>query len=403
MTIASFIPSVTGLTAMSHSLNTVADNIVNMRTTGYKQHETLFNTLLGGSGFNYGAQSGLHSSRTAITGVNYWDRNNILQEGLVSNTGNTFDVAISGNKNAFFTVVDEQGNIYYTRAGDFSKITQGDTTYLITNGGMNVQGFKSINGGDEFANSFSDIILDAPQYIPPRTTTEAKVMANVPASDVDSSIYTIRIYADNYDGEDLNMIFTRDTSKENSWLLSFAMQDGTATGDTTEVLFNSDGSIKSPEIVNVTLHWDDGTGDNIAIDLSEMTQFASSSQITKIEQNGSPAANLIGLTFDVNGVLQAKYDNASPYNIAKLAITGFTAPENLDAYNTTLFTANGEVGNNFFVDTQGLIVPSSIENSTVDLAEEFSKMIVTQRTYSLNAQSFTVNDEMLSLLIDLKS
>lgn len=403
MTIASFIPSVTGLNAMSHSLNTVADNIVNMSTTGYKQHQTLFNSLLGGSGFNYGAQSGLHSSRVAITGVNAWDRNNILEEGLVSNTGKTFDVAISGNSNAFFTVVDDQGNIYYTRAGDFSKITQNDITYLITNGGMNVQGFKAINGGDEFANSYSDILLDAPEYIPTRATTEAMIAANVPASGVDSSVYTIRVYADNYDGEDLNMVFTRDTEKENSWLLSFAMQDGTVVADATNVLFNTDGTIKSPKIVNTNLNWDDGTTSNIKIDMSDMTQFAGTAQVNKIEQNGAQAAHLIGLSFDTNGVLRAEYDAAAPYNISKLAITGFTAPENLDAFNTTLFTANGEVGNSFFVDTEGLIVPFSIESSTVDLADEFSKLIVTQRVYSLNAQSFTVNDEMLSLLIDLKS
>ena len=403
MTIASFIPSVTGLNAMSHSLNTVADNIVNMNTTGYKQHQTLFNTLLGGSGFNYGAQSGLHSSRAAITGVSCWDRNNILQEGLVSNTGKTFDVAISGNTNAFFTVIDDDGNIFYTRAGDFSKTLQDNKGYLVTNGGMHVQGFKSINGGEEFANSYSDIILDAPDYIPTRATTEVDFIANVPADEVDSSVYAVRIYADNYDGEDLNMVFKRDVEKENSWILTFYMQDGTVSADATNVLFNTDGSIKSPKIVNTTLNWDDGTTSNIRFDFSDMTQFAGSASVSKIEQNGSQAAHLKGFAFNEEGVLRAEYDTAASYNIAKLAVTGFTAPENLDAYNTTLYTANGEVGDSFFVDTNGLIVPFSIERSTVDLADEFSKMIVTQRTYSLNAQSFTVNDEMLSLLIDLKS
>ena len=116
-----------------------------------------------------------------------------------------------------------------------------------------------------------------------------------------------------------------------------------------------------------------------------------------------PALLLSGFAFDTDGVLKALYGSSAPYNIAKLAITGFTAPENLDPYNTTLYTANADVGNSFYVDTTELITPNSIERSTVDLAEEFSKMIVTQRAYSLNAQSFTVNDEMLSLLIDLKS
>lgn len=403
MTIASFIPSVTGLNAMSHSLNTVADNIVNMNTTGYKQKQTLFNTLLGNKGFNYGAQSGLHSSRVAITGVNTWDRDNVLQQGLINNTGNTFDVAIGDNNNAFFTVTDEVGNIFYTRAGDFSKITSQGTTYLQTNGGLHVLGFKSVSGGDEFAADATEIIIDAPEIIPQRETTHAKLSANIPSQGVDNSIYTISIYSDNYDGENLNLVFTKDDTKENSWILSFNLQDGTATGDTTDVMFNTDGTLRSPKTVNTSIAWDDGSTSNIAIDLSDMTQFASSSQVAKVEQDGAPSATLEGLAFDKDGVLKAVYSGSAPYNIAKLAITGFTAPENLDPYNTTLYTANADVGNSFYVDTTELIVPNSVERSTVDLAEEFSKMIVTQRAYSLNAQSFTVNNEMLSLLVDLKS
>ncbi len=403
MTIASFIPSVTGLNAMSHSLNTVSDNIVNMNTNGYKQKETLFNTLLGNKGFNYGSQSGLHSSRVAITGVQTWDRDNILQQGLISNTGNVFDVAISDNNNAFFTVTDEVGNIYYTRAGDFAKITTDGVTYLETKGGMHVLGFSSINGGDEFSNNASEIVIDVPEVMPQRETTKAQIIANVPANGVSGSIYTIGIYSENYDGEDLNMILTKDETRENAWFLSFNMQDGTAVGDAAEIVFNTDGTLRSPEIVNAAIDWDDGSHSNIAIDLTRMTQYAESSQVVKIEQDGSPSATLTGLTFDKDGVLKAVYGSAAPYNIAKLAITGFTAPENLDPYNTTLYTANAEVGNSFYVDTTELIVPNSVERSTVDLAEEFSKMIVTQRAYSLNAQSFTVNDEMLSLLIDLKS
>ena len=403
MTIASFIPSVTGLNAMSHSLNTVSDNIVNMNTTGYKQKETLFNTMLGNKGFNYGSQSGLHSSRVAITGVNTWDRDNILQQGLIANTGKVFDVAISDNQNAFFTVTDEAGNIFYTRAGDFSKITDNGVTYLQTNGGLHVLGFKSISGGDEFSAAPSDIIIDAPENIAQRATTKVKLLANVPADGVASSIYTIGIYADNYDGADLNMVFTAEEDKENAWLLSLGLQEGTASADVSEVIFNPDGTLRSPQVINATINWDDGSASNVAIDISEMTQFASSSQVVKIEQDGAPSASLIGLTFDTDGVLKALYSGSLPYNIAKLAVTGFTAPENLDPFNTTLYTSNAEVGNSFYVDTTELIVPNSIERSTVDLAEEFSKMIVTQRAYSLNAQSFTVNDEMLSLLIDLKS
>ena len=102
MTLASFIPSVSGLHAMSTAQQSVAENIVNMNTTGYKQQQTLFYTLLGSSGINAGSQSGLHSSRVDITGVDAYNRTNIDIEGVAVATGNTFDVAINGNSNAFF-------------------------------------------------------------------------------------------------------------------------------------------------------------------------------------------------------------------------------------------------------------------------------------------------------------
>ena len=104
MTLASFIPSVSGLNAMSTAQQSVAENIVNMNTVGYKQQQTLFYTLLGSSGMNAGSQSGLHSSRVDITGVDAYNRTNIDIEGVAQATGNTFDVAITGNSNAFFNV-----------------------------------------------------------------------------------------------------------------------------------------------------------------------------------------------------------------------------------------------------------------------------------------------------------
>ena len=181
------------------------------------------------------------------------------------------------------------------------------------------------------------------------------------------------------------------------------VEDGTATSNTQTVIFNSDGTISSPENIELALNWNDGSSSNINLDISQMTQLGTNSDITSIQQNGFPSGNLVSLGFNENGVLSARYSNDSEVIIAQLAVSGFTAPENLSPYNTTLFEANGEVGNEFYVTTDGLIVPESVESSTVNLEEEFARMITVQRAYSLNAQSLTVNDEMLSLLIDLKS
>ncbi len=403
MTIASFIPSVTGMNAMSHAQQTVAENIANMNTTGYKQNETLFYSLLGSSGLNAGAQSGLHSSRTAIDGVGYYDRTNVSIEGNVKSTGNVFDLAINGNSNAFFSLNDGYGNIYYTRAGDFTKLSQDDVVYLVSQNGFHVQGFASVDGKNEFASTPSDIIIDAPQKVPQKETTEASIIANVPAKDVDSSAYAIRIYSQNYDGANLNMVFNKIEGKENAWNISFELEDGTAVGNATEVIFNTDGTIKTPENIDVAITWDDGSTSNVNVDISKITQYGESSQITNIQQNGFPSGDLVSIGFDKDGVLRAHYSNDSDVAIAKIALTSFSAPENLTPINNTLFEANGETGETYFTDPDGVIVPESLESSAVNLEEEFSRMIIVQRAYSLNAQSFTTNNEMLSVLVDLKS
>ena len=130
------------MSAMSTAQQSVAENIVNMNTVGYKQQQTLFYTLLGSSGMNAGSQSGLHSSRADITGVDAYNRTNIDIEGVAKVTGNTFDVAIIGNSNAFFKLNDGYGNYYYTRAGDFNKLASDGKAYLVSSGGMFVQGFE---------------------------------------------------------------------------------------------------------------------------------------------------------------------------------------------------------------------------------------------------------------------
>lgn len=403
MTLASFIPSVSGLNAMSTAQQSVAENIVNMNTVGYKQQQTLFYTLLGSSGMNAGSQSGLHSSRADITGVDAYNRTNIDIEGMPKATGNTFDVAIAGNPNAFFKLNDGYGNYFYSRAGDFKKLSQNGNVYLVSSGGLFVQGFASINGKNEFSNTISDIIIDAPSTIPQKATTKASIIANVPAKDIDSSIYNVFIYSDNYDGSNLSLIFKKIEGQPNAWNLSFELEDGTALGNTDTVIFNADGTIESPENIDVSLTWNDGSTSNVDIDISKMTQFGMNSEIVNIQQNGFSSGNLVALRFNNDGVLSAKYSNDNEISIAKLAVAGFVAPENLTSYNTTLFEANGEVGNEYYVDTQNIIVPEAVEASTVNLEEEFARMITVQRAYSLNAQSLTVNDEMLSLLVDLKS
>ena len=190
MALSIFFPSVTGLDAQSNALGTVSDNIANMRTTGYKSAETMFYTLLGSQPSVKSNASGLHSSRVDVHGVGDYTRYNILKSGLISTTGNVFDVALQ-QSNAFFMVDDGYGNTYYTRAGNFDTLDVDGTTYLIGNNGYVVQGFKATENGG-FASEVSNIDFNPLDVMPSVPTSEMEVTANVPADGVEKSAYSSR-------------------------------------------------------------------------------------------------------------------------------------------------------------------------------------------------------------------
>ncbi len=403
MALNAFFAANTGMEAQSQALSTIAGNIANINTTGYKTNQTMFYTLLGSQPVVKSNASGLHSSRADINGVGYYDRTNILDQGVVTATGGNFDAAISGDDNAFFTLKDEYNNTYYTRAGDFETRTENGVTYLIASNGYKVQGFPALDGGDVFGAGIEDIIIKYPEVLPPQPTTEAKITANVPATGVDSASYSITVYAPNHNGETLNMIFKKVEGMDNTWDLSFSVEGGTATGSETRVRFDARGELISPKTLNVDIAWDDGDTNNIALNLTNMTQLAGGPGTTYVEQDGKESGNYLKSYIDKDGVVKAYYNNGESYNFGKLALTGFSAPENLTPVSGTLFEANGTTGEAFFLSDNGVIQPQALERSATDIEVEFGEMIKVQRAYSANTQTFQAANEMLQILYDLKA
>ena len=164
MALKGFIASTTGMLAQSHAMSQISTNIANIRTVGYRTNETMFYTLLGSNPVVKSNGSGLSSSRVDVEGVGFYDRTNVLDQGSVYSTGNNYDVAINGNENSFFLLKDSYGDDYYSRAGNFSTLTQNGTTYLVNQNGLYVQGFPSINGTEEFGADPEDIVIKITSY-----------------------------------------------------------------------------------------------------------------------------------------------------------------------------------------------------------------------------------------------
>lgn len=405
MALSSFTPSVTGMSAQAHALETVSTNFANMRTVGYKPNETMFNTLLGSTPNFNNTVDELSSSRVNINGVSYYDRTLVNKQGTITATGNSYDVAING-ENAFFEVKDSGGNIYYTRAGDFTTLTQNGRTYLVTGNGYKVQGFPA--SGNGFGSTPTDIEIVYQEKIPSVPTTKAEVVANVPADGVDSSAYSITVYGSNNDGRTMNMVFSKVEGKVNTWEINFNIEDGTVTGGPVEAVFNADGTLLSPKNIDVSVAWDDGSSNNVNIDIANMTQYAGGTGITKVDQDGAPSGNFVKSYIDENGVVKASYSNGNELVYGKLALVGFESADNLIPVNNTLFEASNDTGASHYVNgpdknIANLLQPQAVESSAVNVESEFAKMIVVQRAYSLNTQSFTANNEMLQTIVNLKT
>jgi flagellar hook protein FlgE len=176
------------------------------------------------------------------------------------------------------------------------------------------------------------------------------------------------------------------------------------------VSFDTEAKINSPAPAILTATIADATGpQTISVDVSKLTQFGGAKALTvqNVSQDGYIAGRLNNTYFDQNGVLIGSYSNGQVRNLYKLPVATFAADNNLDALTGNVFAQTAAAGSlnlkgvgNPYGSTQ--FVAGAVEASNVDLADQFSKMIVTQRAYSSAATIVRTADEMTQAARDLK-
>jgi flagellar hook protein FlgE len=197
------------------------------------------------------------------------------------------------------------------------------------------------------------------------------------------------------------------------------------------ITFNGDGSLRTftdnagtTNLVDqdIAVNWSNGSNANqITIDLGTVgltngiTQFGAGSDSNGnlveydtrfINQNGAQAGSMVNYGFTEDGFLQVEFANGVKRPIYKLAIATFEAPDEMENHTGNVYRQTRESGDYLLrepgLNGAGNVVASALESSNVDLAEEFTNMIVTQRAYSANTKTITTTDEMLSELIRIK-
>jgi flagellar hook protein FlgE len=391
MPIDSIYVAMTGLNGFSQGLRVIANNTANINTPGFKGSTLQFADLFYSNGGSQGGTMQVgYGLNTAGTVLNF-------KQGELSQTGNSLDLAVDGQ--GLFTLQDANGNIHYTRAGQFTFDAAGVLVSRID--GSKVMGFDS-NG------NLAPITLTNLSTAGGKATTTVNFAGNLSSAATTPQIVNGVTVYDGLGGQHtLSLKLTNDSATTpGQWTVQ--VLDGATTVATDTIQFNSGVIDPANATVSFTYAPSAVGPVPIVLDFSKnVTSFASGSlsSLAFSTQDGYPPGSLTGVSFDAMGTLVLSYSNGQTVKGARLALGRFDSLEAVES-----------VGNNEFDATNGLawhmgkaseggfgaVRAGMIELSNVDLSREFSDLVIMQRGYQASSQVISTANDMLQELFQMK-
>ena len=418
----SFSTALSALNATATAVDVVGNNLANLNTPGFKTNVVYFRDLVTQS-----LGAGLGETQVGFGTGRPLTIRQFTQGAIQSSTG-LLDAAIQGD--GFFVTRNAQGNTLYTRAGNFQVDNAGN---LKTNTGEFVQGWTSLStstGELDTNGAIGDIVVPVGAAKQPvassQFTMDLNLNSSAAADDTSQFSDTIKVYDSLGTSHVLTVHFQK--SAANEWAYHTTMPGeeiggGTAgtpfdiSGASGTLTFGSDGQLTSPAAgstiefdipglatgaADMHLAWNPFT----SAGAGRITQFGQPSAPSASSQNGSAAAQLIRVGLADGGQMLAQYSDGQQVVVGQVAMAGVRNPESLIAcgnnnYQVSARTATPAIG----LPNQGGrgdIVGGAIESSTVDIAREFTNLIVLQRGYQANSRVITTVDELSQETINLK-
>lgn len=424
--ISSMYTGATGLESNSTDLSVIGDNIANSNTIGFKASRASFSDAMAqqliGSGGAI-SQIGLGTQVQAIQ--------RIITQGALTNTGLATDLAIDGNG---FFVVSGQNNgrtgQFYTRAGQFTLDKDG---FLVNMQGLTVQGYLTSPTG-VMGTSPTDLKVgnsDSPAV----ATTSVRARANLDAATVpplaafdplnpsatSNFSNSVTVYDTLGAAHQLDVYYSK-TATANEWnyhVMEGATEVGPAAGGT--LTFNADGTLQThapgtgvslpvttgattPQAI--TLNFDAITDVPVGTGREGITQFAAPSGTVSMNQDGYAAGTLTNISIDKGGNINGSFTNGQTRVLGQVATALVSAPDQMERVGGNLFATTVESGQGTISSAgtagRGGIVAGALEQSNVDLANEFIRMIAAQRGYQASSKTVTTADQLLAELMTLK-
>ena len=446
----SLYSGVSGLKVHQTGMDVIGNNIANVNTVGFKSQRATFSELFyqttqSASGPNAATSTGGQNAKQIGLGSNVAQISvNITNEGGSQSTGNDTDLKINGQE---FFIVQKGGADYYTKAGNFTTDGFGN---LVTGSGGYVMGYTAERDpitGDFvlMTDELRPLSLYGEEYMltAPNQTTAAKMTGNINSSDEDFTsdglgYKTTDMYVYDSLGNTYNVQFkiVQDPDSTTGYTMSInKIFNGTDEVTSLAAKFNgaddsihidfdpTKGTVISEQAFSLSIFKavDGVAGTDLAdtfpqeinVDLGDMTNYGSDYSVVAnkgdgtIENQGAGKAvgKMISVAIQTDGKIISSYDNGDTLCIGQIAVASFANAAGLEKIGDNLFasTLNSGMANVNDVTAFGDDMSSGVlEMSNVDLATEFTNMIVTQRGYQANSRVITTSDTMIEELLNLK-
>ncbi|AEO08131.1 flagellar hook protein FlgE [Buchnera aphidicola] len=398
-----------GLRISNDYINHVSNNIANASTIGYKSSQPVFFDIFSTS---------LHSKNAIGNGAGILTVIPNFNNGTLKQTDRDLDFGIANE--GFFRVLDTEGHIYYTRNGQFIL----DSNKNIVNmQGMYLTGCNQSSLKNACNTSNMEVInLKNAYTLQAKPTTEIRLKMflnssqanNLPNTnnsynqlmDLENNTTYLSIYKKNGEEEKIDISFNK--LDKNKWEVHFKSNNAdnqNGINNTFELRFNEHGKLISD--ANINIKSNNSQYNDINLDLTDTIEKPGIHNVfEELAQNGYSESKLKTFHFLPNGEILGMYANQKSKIIGQILLSKFISPEKLQPENGNLWSATAESGTEIIgiagQNGFGNLVSRFLEMSNVDLNKELINMIIAQRNYQSNAQSFKAEDKMINTLINLR-
>lgn len=405
----SMFTAISSLQLHQNYLDVVANNLANANTIGYKSNRVLFQDqfyqLLSPGSAPTENLGGINPTQIGL-GLQLGYISPVFTQGMMQNTGRNLDLAIQGNG---FFVYDQGAMRHYSREGSLSLDSNG---YLVnTASGSRIQGWMTA-GGDVDVNLPPDSIRLNTSRTLARATANASfggnLSSNTPLGETVTT--TMGVYDSLGTLHSATVQFTRSTTDPYQWTWE-VVSPTPVSGGTGTIEFDINGNFiqtDPPTFGQVTLPG--STPDNpieLSLDFSSMTMLAADTGASLTSQDGLPTGTFSDIYITPNdGAIYLVYSNGMREKVAQLAIAHFNNPAGLIRAGHTSFVAGPNSGEPEIglanSGGRGAIASTYLEASNVDMAQEFTNMILAQRGFQASSRIISVSEEIIQELVNLR-